>query len=266
MPSLSDLSTLPPVDDLRGRPPNELFAELVGVITAAIDGDPRSAQTRLGPSEIGIACGRRLAHKLAGTPVVNPRPGAWRPTVGKAVHEWLAGVFAEANRDQAPRWLVEFKVEAGVIGDNVLDGNCDLYDRSRAMAVDWKVVGSTALKKYRLATDPGPQYRVQAHTYGLGWTRRGLPVDHVAVVFLPAEGELSQAVFWHEPYQPHIAVDAIARADALSHLVTVAGSAAVAMLPTADSWCAYCPWFLPAATDLTEACPGHVDADLRVTA
>lgn len=262
--TLTNLAALPlyPQAD---QPPERLRDDLLNTITAAIMGRPRSQQTRLGPSEIGMPCVRRLAHKLAGTPEVNPRGAAWRPTVGVAVHEWLAAVFTEANRaEDVARWLVEFKVQPGMIGDQVLDGHCDLYDRATSTVIDWKIVGAEALKKYR-RSGPGEQYRVQGHTYGLGWVRRGVPVDRVAVMFLPSAAELPDAVLWQEPYNPAIAEAAITRANTIHALVRAAGSAAAGALPTADAHCSYCPWFLPGATDLTEACPGHAEAP-RATA
>lgn len=252
----ADLSGLPPIAEQHADP-DRLFGELQHVIIGAIAGHPRSQQTRIGPSEIGTPCTRRLAHKLAGTPEVNERGPAWRPTVGTAVHEWLADKFIQDNARHDPaRWLVEFKVNAGMVGDQVLDGSCDLYCRVTDTVVDWKVVGATALKKYR-KDGPGEQYRIQAHTYALGWERRGMPVRRVALVFLPSAGELTDAVFWHEPYAPDVATAAIDRATLVARLVGQGGSHAAAALPTADAWCSYCPWHLPAATDLTEACPGH---------
>lgn len=255
----ADLSGLPPVTEQHSDP-DRLFTELHDVIVQAIVGRPRAQQTRIGPSEIGTPCTRRLAHKMAGTPEVNSRGPAWRPTVGVAVHEWLAAQFIEDNRRHDPaRWLVEFKVDAGVIGDQVLDGSCDLYDRVTDTVVDWKVVGATALKSYRV-NGPGEQYRIQAHTYALGWERRGMRPRHVAVVFLPSAGELGEAVFWHEPYDPDVATNAIDRATLIARLVGQGGSHAAAALPTAEAHCSYCPFYLPAATDLTEACPGHPPA------
>lgn len=255
--TLADLSLLPSVEP---RDPDLVFTDVFGVITDAILSRPRSQQTRIGPSEIGIPCPRRLAYKLAGVPEVNARGPAWRPQVGVAVHESLGGIFTEANRGlDAARWLVEFKIEAGFIGDDVLDGSCDLYDRATNTVLDWKIVGSAALKKYR-SHGPGEQYRVQAQTYALGWSNRGLRPHQVAVVFLPAAGELGDAVTWREPFKPGLAFDAIDRANTIARLSRQLGPLAAANLPTADAHCSFCPWQLPAATELTEACPGHAEA------
>lgn len=261
---LPDLSNLPPIPSQRGGDPNLLFAEMIDVIGRTIDGHPRSQQTRIGPSEMGHPCPRRLAHKMAGTPPVNTGDAGWRPTVGTAVHTWLEDAFRAENRRwreetgvDVIRWLLEFRVEVGEVGGEAIDGKCDIYDRVTATSNDWKIVGPDALKRYRRAGHPGEQYRAQGHLYGRGWAARGLPVDTVAITFLPSNGELRDAYFWHEPYREDVALAAIARANSIAALVAAAGPAAAAALPTADAFCRYCPFYLPAATELTEACPGH---------
>lgn len=257
LPDLPDLSALPPIAEQRGGDPTVLGEELFEVIRWGIDGHPRSAQTRIGPSEMGCPCARRLAYKLAGVQPVNSRQGAWRPTVGTAVHAWLEKTFVASNRKLGEtRWLLEHRVEVGQIGEQTIDGSCDLYDRITATVVDWKACGPDALKRYK-ANGPGDQYRTQAHLYGYGWTRRGMPVDTVAICFLPSNGELGDAHFWHEPYQEAVALEALARVGAIADLVAAVGVAAVTVLPTADAYCGYCDWYLPAATNLLEACPGH---------
>jgi hypothetical protein len=205
---------------------------------------------------MGHPCARRIAHKLAGTPPVNTET-SWRPTVGTAVHTWLERTFAASNQKLGEtRWLIETTVEVGQVGEDHVTGSCDIYDRITALSNDWKIVGPNSLKKYR-TQGPGQQYRTQGHLYGYGWTRRGLPVDTVAITFLPSNGELADAVFWHEPYDEQVALDAITRVDAIAGLVKAAGPLAPAALPTTDAWCTRCPYYLPAATELTEACPGH---------
>jgi hypothetical protein len=81
-------------------------------------------------------------------------------------------------------------------------------------------------------------------------------VDRVAVFFLPRNAELNEAFTWSEPYQEQIAVDALNRGTAIKTL-TAGGPSVLGLLPTADAFCTYCPYFLPAVTDLTQACPGH---------
>lgn len=242
-----------------------LLDEVLGVVTDAITSTPRSRQRAIGPSEIGTECTRRLAYKLAGVPG-RDRPG-WKPTVGTAVHAWLADAFAAANsgRDRA-RWLVETRVDVGTIGGQPVVGSADLYDIATGTVVDHKIVGAASLRAKRVAGHPGRQYATQGQLYGRGFTRRGLPVTAVAILALPQNGELSEAWWWSEPYDEAAAVDALGRADGVASLVAAGGAAAAAALPTADAWCAYCPWFTPGAADLTTGCPGHAGRTTRTEA
>lgn len=253
---------MPPVDF------EQLVGELDWIIFDALAGQPRSLQTRIGPSEIGIPCARRIGYKLAGVQPVNDRGVAWKPFIGTAVHEQLGAIFARYNRQAhepaAPRFLIEHKVDVGTIGDEIIDGSCDLYDTLTHTVIDWKIVGGKQLAKYR-SNGPGDQYRVQAHTYGRGWQRRGLPVAQVAVFFLPRDNEYDKRHVWHEPYDEQIATGALTRADGIARLVAAAGTGALPLLPTADAWCAYCPHYLPASTELGDGCPGHPGSAARIT-
>ncbi|MGH3503175.1 MAG: hypothetical protein ACRDQA_20110 [Nocardioidaceae bacterium] len=257
-----DLTGLPPITE---QPPSDItmfFAELEWLIGDAIRNHPRSRQKKLGPSEIGVPCARRLGYKLTDTLPVNERDTAWKPTVGTAVHTWLESAFKRANRildPDNPRFLLEHRVEVGETGGQTIDGSCDLFDRVTRTVVDWKIVGVGALRKYA-SNGPGEQYRTQAHAYGRGWQRRGLTPRYVAIYFLPQNGELTDAYVWHEPYDETIAVKALERLDGITTLVSDLQSAALPLLPTADAWCVYCPWFMPASTVITEACPGHPGA------
>jgi hypothetical protein len=244
----------------RGGDPTLLRDELLHTIRAAITDTPRSQQTRIGPSEIGHPCDRWMSHKLRGTPEVNTRQAPWLPTVGTAIHGWLEDVFI---RDQfsavrnggEPRWLLETEVSVGKVNGVEITGHCDLYDTVTATIVDWKTTGKTRLDKYR-RHGPGEQYRVQAHAYGRGWQRAGHPVDTVAICFLPRNAELTDTVWWSEPYDEQIAVDALARAEVIAMANTALGDAAPAAMATKDHNCGYCGYFQVNATDLTKACPG----------
>lgn len=239
----------------RGGDPTLLRDELLHLIREQIDNHPRSQQRRIGPSEIGTPCTRRLAYKLAGVEEVNPSSGAWRPTVGTAVHTWLEAALQSFNNSGFDRFYLEEKVTVGSIGGVDITGSCDVYDRCTATVIDWKVVGPDRIKRYRL-DGPGDQYRTQAHLYGRGFTTAGLPVDHVAVMFLPANGELRDAHYWTEPYDESIALAGLTRANGVAALIALGGAAAAAALPTSDAYCRYCPFYSPGSTDLTTACPG----------
>lgn len=272
-------------DDQRGTTPQTLRTELLATIRRAIDEHPRSQQKRIGPSEIGTPCVRRLGHKLAGTPETNASADGWKATIGTAVHAWLAEAFVEASRHERgvlaealgvmgaqtldggdpvqslpTRWLVEQRVQSGAIDGVTLDGSCDLFDRATGAVVDWKVTSLANVRKYR-ANGPGEQYRVQAHTYGIGWAARGERPELVAVVFLPRDGDLRHAHLWAEPFDPQIATASIARADAVATAIRQAGAAAVLPgLPTAPAYCAWCPFYRKGSNDLVRSCPGHSDS------
>jgi hypothetical protein len=243
-----------------GGPIPYLGDELRWAIVHQITNAPRSLQKRIGPSEIGIPCQRRIGYKLAGVEAVNVGAPPWKPFIGTAVHEALGGIMQWFNGylgvEDGPRFLIEHKVNVGQVCGDDIDGSCDLYDRLNRTVIDWKVVGEKQLKKYK-EQGPGDQYRIQAHTYGRGWQRRGLPVDHVAVMFLPRDRELRDSHWWHEPYDEQVAVQALNRAEGITTMVRALGVGALPLLPTADAYCSFCPYFLPASTEVEEACPGH---------
>ena len=254
-----DLSALPPVTERRGTAPDTYADELRSVIEAAITNAPRSQQTAIGPSEIGHPCDRRLGYRLLGTDKVNDTPG-WRPTVGTAVHDWLASTFTEANaawREQTgqtgTRWLVEHRVD---VGDDIT-GSCDLYDRVTRTLIDWKIVAATTLRTAK-GDGPSDQYRTQVHLYGRGWTRRGLDVDTVGIFYLPSTGELHESHLWTETYDEDVATAALARLEQTRTLTAAFSDKALAALTTntPERMCRFCPWHLPASTNLAAACPG----------
>lgn len=242
------------------EPERNLQADLRDVIERRIEAHPRSQQTAIGMSEYGTPCTRKLGYKLAGVPRVRAEAPAWRPTVGTAVHSWLEAAFRADNATLGwDRWLTEIKVTAGTIGGRDLRGTCDLYDHLTLTVVDWKIPGVTTIKKARSAKSPGETYRVQAHTYGLGYMVLGLPVENVAVYMLPASGELADGYFWTEPFDPVIADKAIKRADGLAAGIAAAGAEAIIpQLEMVEDFCTHCPWWQPKSTDPAKACPGKV--------
>lgn len=206
----------------------DLHRDLLDVIEHAITHSPRSLQTKIGPSEIGTPCDRCLGHKLAGTAQL-PGPVPWLAAIGTAVHAWLDSVFiddalAKSARGEEPRWISEARVNVGEIDGEPIEGTCDLFDVETETTVDWKIVGATTLKSAR-SIGPSPVYRVQAHLYGRGWTRaRGRAVRHVAICYLPRNAAtLDHGHWWTEPYDEQIALDALARADALAKAIRISG-------------------------------------------
>ena len=251
--SLPSLGHLQPAT-VTARP---VWDEYRALIEDAIANDPRTLQTRIGPSEIGTGCDACLVSKLAGVP--ERREAAWLPTVGKAVHSWLEeGVFLDTHSwtiDRS-RFLVETTVSVGEVGGVDITGHADLFDLHTGTVTDWKITGANTLKKAKpCQADPARfatafrTYHVQKHLYGYGFTRRGLQVTTVQVAFLPRNApSLREAVIISAPYDEQVALTAIARADQWAtwlHTLGLQATLAVAGAHTGDEYS--CARFDPSA-------------------
>lgn len=226
---------------------------------------PRSLQAAVGPSEVGEPCARRLAYRVMNEPRVNTDSDPWAAIVGTAVHGWLADAFTAANtRLGRIRYLVERRVN---ITDN-LAGSCDLYDADTAAVIDHKVIGQSSMTKYK-KDGPPEQYRSQAHLYGLGFTRLGLPVREVSLAFYPRGGMLSGLHVWSEPYDQAIADAALQRMWSVTEAAITLGvndePGRYSLIPAEPGHrCTWCPWFKPgAATGRT--CSGHLPPSSAAT-
>lgn len=244
-------------------------AEMLDVIGRRIDLHPRSLQKRIGPSEFGTPCSRKLGHRLLETPEAAHRSPAWRPTVGTAVHTWLTDAFNAENVHypaNKPRWITSLRVPVGEVDGMVIDGELDLYDAYAKTIVDWKIPGPTAIKNKK-RHGPGDEYRIQTHLYGRGATRlpNPLPVERVGILFLSSNGELNDGHYWGEPYFEEVALGALERANGTLATLKLLGTEGLAYLPTAADNCNYCAWMIPGATDLTKACPGDASMQAPTT-
>ena len=223
LPGLAPLGHLQPANVIV----RDTWAELRQRIDHAIDNQPRTLQTAIGPSELGTPCTRCLIHKLAGHTEQRTPGTSWLPYVGTCVHAELADTFIRDNETRL-RWLVETTVDVGEVAGVPITGHADLFDIETGTVTDWKIVGKTTLDKVRRARHPGPGYRIQSHAYGRGFVRRGLTVTTVQVAFLPRnEPSLSGAFIWSEPYDEQVALDALERADRLSGFIATFGVDAV---------------------------------------
>ena len=192
-------------------------ASILAVIEDAITNHPRSLQKSIGPSEIGTECDHCLAAKLAGWDQVR-EGSAWLPTVGTAVHTWLEReAFTRAMFDafNRPRYLMERRVAVGTIDGVEITGSTDLVDVVAGRTWDWKIVGATTLKSAKVS--PSKRYIVQQMLYALGWRRLGILITDVGIAYLPRNDvSLRKAVFWSAPFDEAIALEALARADAMA--------------------------------------------------
>lgn len=250
--------TRPPLPGLAGQ----LATSVTDTVKRAAACAPRSLQTRVGPSELGTPCDRRLGYRILDwDPKPNSDTDPWAATIGTSVHAWMAATYEAENQKLAgtpahDRYLIEHPVSL----PGGIKGSSDLFDRDTGTVIDWKVTSLDNIRKYR-RDGPGPQYRTQLHLYGLGQQLAGEHVRDVAIVFLPRGGRIDGLHVWTEPYDPTVAVQAIKRYQAIFafHIAVdpEANPGQWALLATADAHCTYCPWFLPASTDLSKGCPGH---------
>lgn len=224
--------------------------DVAAIIGGHAHNKPRNRQKAVGPSSLGTPCQRRLGYMMLDVDKVNTSDplAAW---IGTAAHAAMEQALAGDDD-----WETEIPVELPGYG---IRGTCDAYSASRRLAVDWKFVAPATLKKAK-AHGPGDQYRVQAHTYGLALDMAGRPVDTVAVAMVPKSGGTLHGIHvWSEPLDHQVVEDALARYEWISQATTAGGTAVLPILATGDAYCSWCPYWMPAATDLTEACPGHQD-------
>lgn len=230
-----------------------MIDELRGVVRAHEASRPRTLQRAIGPSEAGTACPRRLAYRMLDVEPANTGGDHWAAIIGTSVHAWLDEAFrAENEREGVERWLCDVKVEL----PDYMRGSVDLYDRKTGTVVDHKVLGAASLKRFR-SDGPSMQYRTQVHLYAAGLRIAGANVQHVAIAAWSRTGQLRDATWWSEPYDEAVVEDCLRRIDALRATTSALGLAALPLIPTADAYCTYCPFYLPGATDATEACGGH---------
>ena len=202
------------------------ISDLRDVIVHAIDNDPRTLQTALGPSDIANGCDRCLAHVLAGHERRH-QSAAWLPTIGRAFHEWAeTAVLQHLARTGSDRYLPEVAVTVGQLRGHDITGHSDLFDIHTGTVVDYKLVGKTTITQAKRG--PKATYRNQIHLYGKGIAARGHNVRDVAVWYLPRNAiSLDAGHVFTEPYDATLADAALARANAIAAGVDSLGADAV---------------------------------------
>ena len=221
---------------------------------------PRSKQVHLGPSEIGSGCDRQLAYKLAHRAPVNETADPWFPIIGTAVHAWLAtavGWYNDVVLDRAgdPRFIVENRVKVAAESSSAYStsGSTDVYDADWERVIDWKIVGTTTMRK--VTKDGSPQqYRVQGNTYGKGWEQAGYPVKEILICYLPRSNFLHRMHLDSMPYEPHLAEEAMLRVGNIQALVN--GGIPPESFPAGDCTI-WCPFYRPHVELGHSSCPGH---------
>ena len=162
--------------------------------------------------------------------------------VGTGAHSRMEEFARRHNaRLGRTRWLPEFKVTVR----QGLSGTCDLVDLDTMTAIDWKFPGTSRMATY---TSKGPSevYRVQAHLYGRGLRNVGIPIETVAIAFIPRGGQLKHAHLWSEPYNDALVDDTLARLDTVTALIwdfQIGDNLdQIVNIPTTPADCIFCPW------------------------
>lgn len=227
--------------------PDVVFEELMEECKYAFANQERNMQTDIGPSQVGNPCVRAVVNQLAGIPEpLDARGGVnFKAEVGTMVHAGLAEIFRKSPLNlPRRRYLVETNLAIGEYAGRELTGTCDLFDVMTGGVVDWKTKGKTSLLHVR-RHGMSEQVRVQLQLYGLGWHRLGCRVNWVGAVFIPRDGELSEAFMSAEPFDEQAGVQALKRLDRLALAVDQYGVHEALRLfgdPVCDDqWCRWCP-------------------------
>jgi hypothetical protein len=192
-----------------------LKQELAEIIMWSERNAPRSRQLSIGPSEVGHACDRRLAYRIAGAAPVNTEADPWPAIVGTSIHDWLEKAV---NRYQSQVRDLGYLTELRVYPDAMVKGRSDLFNVTTGTVVDYKSAGTEVMRKIRKGEIPDA-YQVQVQVYGLGHERAGRKVNSVALVFYPRSGWLDDAVVWLRPYDRSVALAALQRVYAIADLL-----------------------------------------------
>jgi hypothetical protein len=244
-------------------------AELRRVFVEQAARAPRSLQLHLGPSELGVACDRQVAGKMAGLPSTNHVMDPWPSIVGTACHAWAAEAFVADNfRHNALRWVAEQKVTPHP--DH--PGTADLYDAVERCVVDHKFLAESSMAKIRAAAGPPRHYVVQLLLYGLGYLLAGLPVRRVALAAYPRQAASLDGLYvWERALTGDDGQLLEENAQLIQEVFTQtatrqeyakqlhAGRLALTDIPlTPDSdVCYFCPFYRPqSARDGGPGCPG----------
>lgn len=245
--------------------PHPFSREIIKFVRAYDASRPRSLQKHLGPSEIGAPCMRQLAMKLAGVEPCNDTADPWFPIIGSAVHAWLATALdwyqyaVLGCTPDNPRFIIEQRVHADSEGGYSTSGSTDVYDVLHDRVVDWKIVGTTTMRKVMKGTTPeemvGPQYHVQGMTYAKGWKQRGFDPQSVLIAFLPRSNFLHKMQLVEMPVDYAVADRAQERVAAIDALRRVVPPH---QLP-AGGCTIWCPFYRPGVPLGATSCPGHGD-------
>jgi len=245
-----------------GRDPfaEQIRNDLIEVIRWADANSLRSQQQEIGPSEMGQACERFIAYRLAGVPPVNTMVDPWPAIVGTAIHNWLENAI---NKFQEFAGGVRWSTEVVVHPDKLVRGHMDLFDHWEHMVCDWKSLGPTKMKQWQKSGPPEHQ-KDQVNLYAKGVQRTGREVRKVCLIGIPRSGWLEDMEVWVDDYRPEraqAALDRMYRIQGVVDLLDVNNHPErFNDIPATPDMCTFCPYFRPAFREGHPAdatgCPG----------
>ncbi|WAL67099.1 hypothetical protein ORV05_04745 [Amycolatopsis cynarae] len=238
--------------------------EIRRMITAYSERRPRSLQLHLGPSELGVACDRQVAGKMAGLPKTNHVSDPWPSFVGTAIHAEMENVLHWYNRVNN---VMRFVAEQRVTPHPNHPGTADGYDAVEQCVLDWKALGESTMNKVRRAEGPPRKYVVQLLLYGHGYRLMGLPVKRVVLAALPrTSSSLDGVHVWERPHTPaddELLALVFQQTEHRQQLAIALHSGQISLLdidaaPSYDE-CYFCPFYRPeSARDGLQGCPGNL--------
>lgn len=244
--------------------------ELKEIVRAYSARRARNLQVHLGPSELGVECDRQVVGKLLGAPTTNHVTDPWPSFMGTAGHAEMENVFAWDNEVRyvanglPPRWRTETRVSP----TDEHPGTADLYQLG--VIEDHKFLGESSMAKLQSPTGPPRKYVGQIGLYGLGYLRKGLPVERAVLLAWPrTSSRLDDLYVWETAFDDRmvaliaeILADTKRRKENAANIATRFARedqpAALADVPRAPSGdeCFFCPFYRPEAVDGGPGCPG----------
>ena len=210
----------------------DLHKMLSTALTAHDGQRERSKQVDVGPSAVG-GCKRRVWHMLTRTPTTNPDTEVLAAIMGTFIHH---GIQESITREDpfGENFLIEHRVS-----NPRITGNVDLFIKDKGIVVDWKTTKVKSLRYF-----PSAAQLYQVHIYGWLLAQEGHAVNHVSLVAIPRDGEMSDIRVHIEPYSEAIAEEGLTWLDGIRAIVA---NKEPAPEPTERvSFCAkYCGYYDP---------------------
>lgn len=220
--------------------------ELIDIIKWADRNSARSKQRRIGPSEMGDPCDRRIGYRVAEVEEVNDRFDPWAAIVGTSIHTWLEhGIDAWVRHHNSRSWITETPVTL----DGFIKGRSDLFYVDEATVIDHKGAGPSVMRKI-IKEGPPPGYIVQVQLYAYGYEQLGREVKKVALAFYPRAGWLKDMYVWTSDYDRDVAIRSLDRVGEIAQkvmnldiLTEGHGHRWEQIRATPSDSCGFCPWY-----------------------